>query len=225
MIKARLLSFLAWFILSLWSRSVSIRFVHESIRDDLRDQGKNFIYAFWHGNMFLLLHANRKSGVLIPVSESADGDIMAELLKRFRYRVVRGSSSRNGHKALLGMICGARRGGTLGVAVDGPKGPVHEAKRGAVFLAGKMRVPIIPVAAAARRFWVIESTWEKLMIPAPFTHGVVVFGEPLFINGVSDEAIESGRKRLEYALRNLSQHARAEANWSGSPEREQAFGT
>ena len=88
-----------------------------------------------------------------------------------------------------------------------------------------MNVPIIPVATAARRFWVIESTWEKLMIPAPFTRGVVVFGEPLFINDVSDEAIESGRKKLEYALRNLSRDARDEANWAGSPEREQAFGT
>ena len=106
--------FLAWIVLSLWSRSINIRFVHGSVRDQLRAEGKNFIYAFWHGNIFLLLHANRKSGVLIPVSESDDGEIMAELLKRFQYRVVRGSSSRNGHKALFGMICGARRGGAVG---------------------------------------------------------------------------------------------------------------
>jgi lysophospholipid acyltransferase (LPLAT)-like uncharacterized protein len=221
MIRARVLSFLAWMIVSLWSRSLRVRYVSSEVRDRLRADGKNFIYAFWHGSMFLLLRENRNSGVVIPVSESSDGDIMALLLKRFGFDTVRGSSSRNGHKALLGMVCGLRKGETIGVAVDGPRGPLHEVKKGTAFLAARLNVPVIPVAVAARRSWVLESTWEKLMLPKPFTDGVVMFGEPVQVKGLSEEAIEAGRQRIEQALRTLTEEAREQA---AAGSREPLFG-
>ncbi len=205
MIRARILSFLAWLVVSLWSRSISMRYVNREVPERLRSEGRNFIYAFWHGNMFLLLRNGRKSNVLVPVSESSDGDIMAGLLKWLGCDVVRGSSSHNGHKALFGMVCGVRKGETIGVAVDGPKGPLHEVKKGAAFLAGRMNVPIVPVACAATRSWVLESTWEKLMLPVPFAQGLVLFGNPVYVSGSSEEAIELGRLNLELALRSLDQ--------------------
>lgn len=221
MIRTRILPFITWLAVSLWSRSLRVAIVNSEVRERVGGQGKNFIYAFWHGSMFLLLHANRHSGVLIPVSESSDGDIMARVLQWFRFRVVRGSSSRNGHKALLGMISGVKTGGTVGVAVDGPRGPVHQAKKGAAYLAGRMGIPIIPVAAAAQRCWILHSTWEKLMLPVPFSKGVIVFGDPITVEGGSDEAIESGRRKLEQALRSLSLKTRelaAEIDGAGEPE-------
>lgn len=207
MIRARILSFIAWLVVSVWSRTVSLRFVNAGVPERLRTEERNFIYAFWHGSMFLLLRAQQGSGIVIPVSESADGDIMAGVLGRFGYGIVRGSSSRNGHKALLKMVCGVRKGQTIGVAVDGPRGPIHQAKKGAAFLAGKMNIPIIPVVSAARRAMVVESTWEKLVLPLPFTTGLILFGEPVHVNGSSEEAIESGRRRLEQVLHNLSLEA------------------
>ncbi len=207
MIRARFLSFVAWLVVSLWSRSISMRYVNSEVRDRLRSEGKNFIYAFWHGNMFLLLRNGRESNVLIPVSESSDGDIMAGVLKWLGCEVVRGSSSHNGHKALLGMICGVRKGETVGMAVDGPKGPLHEVKKGAAFLAGRMNIPIVPVACAASRSWVLESTWEKLMLPVPFARGMVLFGTPVYVSGASEEEVESGRRKLEQALRGLDVQA------------------
>ncbi len=214
MIRARILSFLAWSVVSLWNLTLRVRFVNTEARDRTTAAG-TCIYAFWHGNMFLLLNAARQNGIVIPVSESPDGEIMARLLRRFGFDSVRGSSSRNGHRALYGMVCGLRKGETVAVAVDGPKGPVHEVKKGAAYLAGKMKVPVVPVAAAARRTWVLESTWEKLMLPKPFTSGVVLFGEPLFIDGTTDEQMESGRKNLEQALRTLA--CRAQELAEGEP--------
>jgi lysophospholipid acyltransferase (LPLAT)-like uncharacterized protein len=219
MIRARLLSFLAWSLVSLWSLTVRVRFVNSEARDRLLAESGACIYAFWHGSMFLLLRAGRRGGIVIPVSESTDGEIMACLLKRFGFSTVRGSSSRNGHKALFGMICGLRKGETVGVAVDGPKGPLHEVKKGAAYLAAKMNVPIVPVATAARRSWVLESTWEKLMLPRPFTRGLVLFGEPLRVTGTTEEEIESGRLQLEQSLRSLGLEAsRLAAKGSASRE-------
>ena len=117
MIRARILSFLIWIIVSVWSSTLRVRFENDEVRERLKAEGKNFIYAFWHGSMFLLVDAARRCRVVIPVSESTDGDIMASLLARFGCGIVRGSSSRNGHKALFGMVCGLRQGETIGVAV------------------------------------------------------------------------------------------------------------
>lgn len=216
MTRARILAFTASLIVSLWSRTIKVRFVNKEIRDRFKAEGKNFIYAFWHGDMFLLLHSNRNSSVLIPVSESSDGDIMAGLLKHFGFAIVRGSSFRNGHKALFGMISGVRSGATIGMAVDGPRGPLHEVKKGVAFLASRLKLPVIPIASAAKRSWVLEKTWEKLALPVPFTEGVIVFGDPVYINGTSDQEIESGRAKLEQALRSLTLKAQENAATDGA---------
>lgn len=211
MIRAKVFSFIAWVLVSVWSRSIKVRFVSSDIPEGLAKEGRNIIYAFWHGSMFLLLHTHRNSGILIPASESRDGEIMAGLLKRFDYNVVRGSSWRKGYRALLGLISGMRRGKTVGIAVDGPRGPLHEAKEGAVFLAAKMNAPIIPVATAAKRYFVLCKAWDKLVIPAPFTEGLVLYGEPIFVSGASHEEITAKRIELQTVLRRLTHEARAMA--------------
>jgi lysophospholipid acyltransferase (LPLAT)-like uncharacterized protein len=177
-IRAMILARTAWMLISLWSRSIKLRFVNREVPERLAAEGKSFIYAFFHGDLFMLLHSHRDSGVLIPASESRDGEIMARLLNYFGFDVVRGSSKRKGQKALLAMIRGMRMGKTVAVAVDGPRGPLHEVKTGTLFLAGVSKAPIIPVATVAKRFWVLEKIWDKLMIPAPFTEVQLVYGDP-----------------------------------------------
>ncbi|MGE5807583.1 MAG: lysophospholipid acyltransferase family protein, partial [Nitrospirota bacterium] len=132
------MSCIGWVILYLWSRTVRIRKVNLEIPRALNDAGKNFIYAFWHGRQFLLFHSHRNTGIVIPASESRDGEIQAQILKRFGFDVVRGSSNRKGERALLGLVDGLRKGKTIALAVDGPRGPLHEVKQGVTYLAGKL---------------------------------------------------------------------------------------
>jgi lysophospholipid acyltransferase (LPLAT)-like uncharacterized protein len=84
---------------------------------------------------------------------------------------------------------------------------LHEVKEGVLFLAGIMQAPVIPVATAAKRFRTAEKSWDKLMLPAPFTDGLVLYGEPLQISGTSPVEIRAGRMRLEEELRRLSREA------------------
>jgi len=144
MLRARALSFIGWIILSVWSSTVRIRYVNKEVPDRLASEGKNFVYAFWHGRQFLLFHTHRKSGIVIPASESRDGEIQAGILKRFGFDVVRGSSKRKGDRALLGLLDGLRRGKNIALAVDGPRGPIYEAKQGVTYLAGKLNKPSFP---------------------------------------------------------------------------------
>jgi lysophospholipid acyltransferase (LPLAT)-like uncharacterized protein len=203
-----MLSHLAWAVVSMVSRTIAIRTVNRDLVDRLTAERRNCIYAFWHGSMFLLLQAHRGSGIAIMASESKDGAIMASILRLFGYTTVRGSSKRKGNKALLNLVHIIRAGGSAAIAVDGPRGPRHEVKPGIVFLAGKLKVPIVPVASVARRAWSMEKSWDALMVPAPFTQGVILYGEPIIVGGTTDEDIESGRARLEEALHSLNREAR-----------------
>ena len=207
MIRARILSGIAWLLISLCSRTIKIRFVNREVPDRLAAEGKNFIYAFFHGDLFLLLYLYRDSGVVIPASESRDGEIIAQLLRRFGFATVRGSSRRKGQKALLGLIGNMRKGKNVAVAVDGPRGPLREVKAGVVYLAGVTKAPIVPVTVAVKNFWVIEKSWDKLMIPVPFTQGCMRYGDPIYVMGTSNEEIESARRNTEAALQMLMQQS------------------
>jgi lysophospholipid acyltransferase (LPLAT)-like uncharacterized protein len=207
MLRARILSYIGWAVLSLWSRTVRIRKVNLEIPRALHGAGKNFIYAFWHGRQFLLFHSHRNTGIVIPASESRDGEIQAQILKRFGFDVVRGSSKRKGERALLGLVDGLRKGKTIALAVDGPRGPLYEVKQGVTYLAGKLNKPIVPVVTGARRHWILEKIWDRYMLPRPFTAGVVIYGNPIVVNGTTEDELESKRRELETALNGLMNEA------------------
>jgi lysophospholipid acyltransferase (LPLAT)-like uncharacterized protein len=201
--RAKLLSFIGWGLLSILSRTIRLKFVNKEAPDRLRADGKNIIYAFWHGRQLLLFHSHRNSGIIIPASESRDGDIQAGILKHFGFDVVRGSSKRKGGRALLGLVDGLRRGKSIALAVDGPRGPIHEVKQGVTYLAGKLDKPIIPVVTSAKRYWILDKIWDKYLLPAPFTRGIVLYGEPFIVHGTSGEELEAKRKELERVLNRL----------------------
>lgn len=205
--RARLLSYIGWTLIALWSRSVRTRFVNKEIPLRLKEKGNNFIYAFWHGRQFLLFHNHRNSGIVIPASESRDGEIQAGILIRFGFDVVRGSSKRKGDRALLGLVDGLRKGQDIALAVDGPRGPIYEVKQGVTYLGGKLHKPIVPVATSAKRFWILEKIWDKYLIPFPFTKGVIVYGEPVIVQGISEEELDSKRKELTEALNRVMREA------------------
>jgi lysophospholipid acyltransferase (LPLAT)-like uncharacterized protein len=203
MFRARLLSFIGSIVLSVWSRTVRIQFVNKAVPDRLASEGKNMIYAFWHGRQFLLFHSHRNTGIVIPASESRDGEIQARILKSFGFDVVRGSSKRKGDRALLGLVDRLRKGKSLALAVDGPRGPIYEAKQGVAYLAGKLNKPIVPVMTSAEGFWLLEKIWDKYLLPKPFTRGVIMYGEAIVVNGIGEEELEMKRKELESALNRL----------------------
>jgi lysophospholipid acyltransferase (LPLAT)-like uncharacterized protein len=209
MIRAKILSFIAWVVVMLWSRSLKILRVNRDVHGRIAEEGRNVVYAFWHDSMFLLPYTHRNSGIVIAVSESRDGDLAARMLRHFGLEVIRGSTKRKGNRALIGLINNIRRGRSVAIAVDGPRGPRHEAKAGAVFLAGRLMVPVIPVVTRVKRCLILEKAWDKFIVPAPFTKGVILYGEPIMVSGTSSEEIEAKRRELGSSLCRLTQEAEA----------------
>ena len=207
MMIAKSLSYIAWAVISLWSRSLKVHQKGRHAHDLLVRDGRTVIYAFWHDSMFLLPAAHRNTGIVVMVSESRDGEIAAGLLGHFGFEVARGSSKRRGYRGVMSLINGLRRGRSVAIAVDGPRGPRHEAKEGALYLAGRMGAPVIPVATWTKRNWVLDRAWDGFIIPRPFTAGVIRYGQPITVNGTSKEEIAAKRSQLETALGDLTKDA------------------
>lgn len=150
---------------------------------------KPSIYSFWHGNELPIVLANltnRIKNVVIMVSLSKDGELVSRVLHKFGYLTVRGSSSRGGRKALIKMIRCARDGYSLAFAADGPRGPYHKLKLGVVYVAQKTGIPIIPISCSSKNKFVLSRSWDKFIIPIPFSKMVQAYGKPIYIDKEDD---------------------------------------
>lgn len=137
------------------------------------------LYAFWHGRQLLLIPTFSSWGIATMNDVSWAGDIQTRILQKFGYGAVRGSSTRQGVRALLEMKKAMDRGWSGAFAVDGPRGPAFQTKPGIVFLAKKMRLPIVPVTASASKAWILGNTWCRYLLPKPFSRCTVFLGRPL----------------------------------------------
>lgn len=161
-----------------------------------------WIVAMWHGRMLALMplrgHCGRNIGVL--VSPSDDGGLAQRALRAFRYRVVRGSLSRGGARALREMHDLLAGGGQLVVTPDGPRGPRHGMNVGIAWLARSSGVPIVPVGLAVDRAWRLRS-WDRFTIPKPFAKLCVVYGDPIVVDATaSDGDLERIAARVRATL-------------------------
>ncbi len=163
------------------------------------------IYAFWHGQQFLLVPYMRQRDIILMSSLSKDGEYQARILQRFGYKIVRGSSAKGGMRGLIGLIKGMRDGHDCGLAVDGPIGPIHEPKEGIIALARKTGAYIVPLVSASRHKWTFEAAWDKYVLPKPFSYGLIAFGQPYKIG--DDTSIQQECDILKERLNALSREA------------------
>ncbi len=159
------------------------------------------IYTFWHDRVFLATYFWRGRGIVVMTSRSFDGEYIARFIQRLGYGAARGSSSRGGVGALVEMIRLVRHEGRpTAFTIDGPRGPRHVAKMGAVLLAKKTGQPVLPFAInPARRHEF--SSWDKFQLPVPFTRARVVIAPPIYVPPDADEVtLEAKRDELQQAL-------------------------
>ncbi|MDR3195197.1 MAG: DUF374 domain-containing protein [Endomicrobium sp.] len=164
---------------------------------------KPSIYPFWHGNELPMLMSNQKRNIVIMVSLSNDGDLLSQVLQSFGYLTVRGSSTRGGERGLIEIIRYAREGYSPAFAADGPKGPYRKLKSGVIYAAQKTGMPIVPINCSPKNKIVLKKTWDKTVIPLPFSKAVQIYGEPIYINKNDD--IEAKRVLVEQKLNKLSE--------------------
>lgn len=144
----------------------------------LRAGKSPFIFALWHGQLLPLLWHHRGHPTTIVASRHADGRLLAAAATAWGFPIIPGSSTRGGAGALRRMIRVLRDGGEVAVAPDGPRGPRHQVKPGAIAAAAVTGAPILPVTARVSDAWRLRS-WDGFVIPKPFARVAVVYHPPL----------------------------------------------
>lgn len=162
-------------------KTLRVSYKNKKVIDDLRKQKQNYVLAFWHGTMLLPWFLHRDDGFAALTSKSKDGDLLAKQLKHWNYKVVRGSSSKGGDVALGIMVDLAKNGFSIAITPDGPRGPEHKFKAGAVITAKKSKVPVVLIGIGIKSKKKLKS-WDKFQIPNPFTNVKVIYSDPVYVD-------------------------------------------
>lgn len=200
-----LLGKFAWFIVRMLAKTLSIEVIREGNVDD--DGREPRIYALWHGRIFLPLYHYRNCGIHALVSEHRDGDIITATLEASGHTPVRGSTTRGGARALVQLIRLVGKGKQVAFTPDGPRGPKWHFQPGAVYVAAKTGIPIIPLTGSAQRAVYFKS-WDAFQLPLPFSKCLFMVGEPYHVTGdMTDENIEFHRAEIERRMTDLVRKA------------------
>jgi lysophospholipid acyltransferase (LPLAT)-like uncharacterized protein len=203
---ARWLIALGFGLLRLWERT---------LRYEIDDRAgvvgspvtENYIGAFWHNRLLIFpfvlrrFLSNRRGTALI--SASRDGELFAEVVQRFGYDVVRGSSSRLGATAILQLTQVLASGRDVVITPDGPLGPVYELGPGIVFLAQRSGAAVVPMNLEYSHCWRL-GTWDRFIVPRPFAKVRVLISRPQRVKSTTTpEEFESERLALQNAMMGL----------------------
>ncbi len=162
------------------------------------------VIVAWHGSLVSSIYCHRRRNIVIMTSLSQDGDLLTQILYYLGFKCVRGSSSRGGMRGLLEMIKLLRSGMQGAITVDGPRGPLHEVKPGAVLAAQKADALLVPIGLAFSRCYRFNN-WDKTAVPLPGSRVVMVSGEPFAIPG--ELAVEDGCRLIKEKIEESEQKA------------------
>jgi len=182
--------------------------VDKEIEKRLEDNGKPIIYNFWHSRIFLYpCYYKNRSRFKLLVSPSEDGEIIARVLMLFGYDVIRGSSYKNPLTTLRSLKKRISEGFCALLIADGSRGPYEKLQPGSLMLSKLTGCPALPMTASFSECWRLKS-WDRLMIPKPFSKAVVVYGAPVSVPKECDSAmLEEKRKELEATLHSITKFA------------------
>jgi len=209
--RKRLLFWLAtrcgWLLILALGHLTRLRFVGRKHFEWLRNNKKPFIYCIWHGKILIPIFVHRYENVHALVSLHADGEMIAQTLHRLGCPTIRGSSTRGAQRAAVEMIRALRQGTVCAIMPDGPKGPRHVFKAGAMTIAQKSGAYLLPMTFACSRAFRFKS-WDRFCLPLPFSKSVAIYGEPLSVPAdLKDEAFENFRLMVEGKMLELEKYA------------------
>ena len=213
----RIIIWAGYWVIRLIGPTLRVCISHEEGAQETLDQ-RPLIVSFWHSCMIPATYICRNMGVRVMSSYSYDGEYMGRIIHKFGFVAVKGSSSRNAVRALLGLRRALEDGWTVAFTLDGPRGPRRKVKPGPVALARSSRVPLSMFHAAVERAWVLNS-WDRMMIPMPFSRVLVRFGKLIPVpSGASDEDVERYTAELQASLDRVCEFSEANVNRVGTSE-------
>lgn len=129
--------------------SLQIRHVDRRFPEAVKAQGGQYIMAFWHGDLLMMVYAYVGQKLTFLVSWHRDGELITRVMKYFGMNPTRGSTTRGGIRALHSLLRKVKEGYDIAFTPDGPRGPGRQAQLGVVQTARLSGLPILPIGVAA----------------------------------------------------------------------------
>ena len=182
---------------------------HEGLHviDELLESKHPHIMTFWHRKFITLFPLLRGRPVCVATAASPPGDIIANMCNRFGYQIVQ-IPDHGRNQSLQLMENAFALADQSSMAVDGPHGPYHAVKQGAIQLASDLGHLIVPVSVATRRKFVLSHRWDQLEIPGAFTRVSLVIGDPIRVPpNLSEDELPNWTQQLHDVLEELDERA------------------
>ncbi|MCU0792338.1 MAG: lysophospholipid acyltransferase family protein [Opitutaceae bacterium] len=169
----------AGLLMRTWVATLRFSFSESSVRL-LHAHRRPTLFVLWHDRLFIAGHLSRLYRDSRPlhalISASKDGAWLTEFFSSIGLAAVRGSSSRGGKEAATALIRVLREGHDVGITPDGPRGPAHRVKPGALVVARRTGARVVVLGVHYERSWRLRS-WDRLHIPHPFSRVHLVLTE------------------------------------------------
>jgi hypothetical protein len=173
----------------------------------LRRAGRPVVLIVWHSRIFIVPYFFRYRSVMPLVSPSRDGEIPAQIMARWGYKVLRGSGSHAMVKAWNVMLRELRAGGEVLIVPDGPRGPNRVLKEGCLKLAQQTGASIVPFTFSSSNNRFLKS-WDRFLMFPPFSRVAAIYGEPFSVKSeLSADKLEKVRRQTEELLNKLDAQA------------------
>jgi lysophospholipid acyltransferase (LPLAT)-like uncharacterized protein len=199
-----ILPYVGLFLVKILSATYRLKIVDQRNERDVLEKDGSIIYASWHQRFFpgITFFATRRP-IAILISKSRDGEFIARVVNILGWLAVRGSSSRGGSEGLNRLKELSRKGYRIGHIVDGPKGPFGVVKPGLLRIAQVSGMAIVPTITSSEKRWSFNS-WDRFMVPKPFSRVVIRFGEGVYVpEGISEDEFLEKTRLVEDAMRKL----------------------
>ncbi len=192
-------------LVRIWLRTCRVTIINEEVYKDYIAGDKSVVVGTWHRASIFFLYYYGYLRPMIMISRSKDGEILSQFASGFGVIPVRGSSGKGGRDALKRMQHYLESGGTACATVlDGPQGPAYVAKKGMIMLSKLTGSPFIPAIWSATRTLTLRNSWDKMVLPLPWSRVYMIGGDPIHIpaNATSKD-LEHYRKLVEDKLNTM----------------------
>lgn len=196
---------LIYYIYRLWCQSLHYKEINRKYIENHTHNNRSVVLCLWHDELFSLIYLKKDLNIIAIVSESKDGEILANVLQRMKLETARGSTTRGGVKALLHAAHRMKESNICScITVDGPRGPRHKVKEGAIFLAKQAHAPIVPIRLFLGNAYHFSS-WDHFQLPLPFSRVTMVCDEAYYVESdiKNSENMTQECQKLENHLNNL----------------------
>jgi lysophospholipid acyltransferase (LPLAT)-like uncharacterized protein len=198
---------LAYWVIKNLGRTMRFEEINSEIPRSFWEKEISAIGAVWHGRLLMMPLAYKGKKLSFLVSPHRDGQVVGKALERFGFRPILGSTTRKGFSAFKKMVKAHQNGFDIALTPDGPRGPRYQVQIGVIELAKLTGRPVVPLTFSASKRKIFK-TWDRFLLPYPFSKGVFIWGEPIYVDPNGNRAhFEERRTLLEMRLNELTERA------------------